>query len=757
MADEIYEATFSSFRHQNASGFAIAQMTDKTMVLGQFAGELLEGISYSFAGYWKTDERFGKQFRAKSFKQTAIHTSHGVISYLQRHCNNVGPVLAQNLYDAFGTDAVKVLRTDPDLACSKVKRLRPAVAKAASDELKLQSKYESISIDLTDVFAGRGFSHGLVTECVRKWKLHAAEVLRRDPLKLLVEGFASCGWSRVFRLYCDMGLPLNRTKVQTISIWHGLRTDSSGSTWHCKSKAIDFLKAGIGAGTVLKPEKALRLGIRARWLSVKKDQNGDTWIAEHEKAMDEWRLAEKLKAMRLADTGPWLDCDSITGITEHQRAAAKVASSSNVGILGGPPGSGKSYTLAAMLKAALKKFDASEIAVCSPTGKASVRIAQALLDNGVSDISATTIHRLLKPTRNGHDGKKWGFHHGKDMRLPHRLCVIEEMSMLDTGLAADFFEAVRDDAIVMCVADVNQLPPVSHGKPLLDMIESNYPMGMLTEIHRNAGDIVRCSQECKAGKPFTPSTGSDWKNGQNVWIYQRSSQGQQLAALKAVYENAPEQFDRFRGMVTLSVTNESSDVARKGVNLLLQELLNPNGVKVGNTPFRIGDRAICLENGDATEIGCLACGPLGIDSVREFHGDFACLRCGSTIKKNEMEEGFLANGEMGTVIDSGGDGLHILFDYPQRVIRFVGEHHTRCDLGFCISTHRAQGSSFPLVVLMADDSVGAAMVSSRQLVLTAISRAEKLAIVIGKKSTVDGWIQVDAISNRRTFLREMLK
>lgn len=757
MPDEIYEATFSSYRHQGANGFAVAQMTDRTLVIGELAGGLLEGVSYSFAGFWKTDERFGKQFRAKSFKQTAIHTSHGVISYLQRHCNNVGPVLAQNLYDAFGTDAVKILRTDPDLACSKVKRLRPAVAKAASDELKLQSKYESISIDLTDVFAGRGFSHGLVTECVRKWKLHAAEVLRRDPLKLLVEGFASCGWSRVFRLYCDMGLPLNRTKVQTISIWHGLRTDSSGSTWHPKSKAIDFLKAGIGAGTVLKPEKALRLGIRARWLSVKKDEAGDVWIAEHEKAMDEWRLAEKLKAMRACDEGAWLDCDSITGITEHQRAAAMVASSSNVGILGGPPGSGKSYTLAAMLKAALKKFDASEIAVCSPTGKASVRIAQALLDNGVSDISATTIHRLLKPTRNGHDGKKWGFFHGKDARLPHKLVVCEEASMADTGLAADLLESLNDDAMCLFVGDFAQLPPISHGKPLLDLIDAGYPFGALTEIHRNAGDIVRCSQECKAGKPFTPSSGSDWKNGQNVWLYSRASQGQQLAALKAVYENAPEQFDRFRGMICLSVTNESSDVARKNINLTLQSMLNPNGTKVGNTPFRIGDRAICLENGDATEIGCLACGPLGIDSVREFHGDFACLRCGSTIKKNEMEEGFLANGEMGTVLDSGGDGLHVLLDYPVRVVRFVGEHHTRMDIGYAISCHRSQGSSWPLVVLMADDSVGAAMVSSRQLVLTAISRAEKLAIVIGKVSTVNAWIQVDAIANRKTFLREALK
>lgn len=1109
MADEVITGVFSAYRARK-NDWAVGLLTDRTIICGEFAEQLLVGHDYEFWGYRQKNEKFGDQFKVKAWKQRGIASSHGVQEYLKKHCHGIGPVGSDELWLKYGPEAVRILRTDPERVAREVKRIRLPVAQAAAAELRIIAKFEDVKIALTDVLAGRGFSSKLPDDCIREWKLHAADVIRRDPWKLLVKGFSSCGFNRCMRLYSDLGLPMNRLKVQTIACWYALHSDNSGSTWHPRQKAIDMLCASMGAGVKLRPDKALRLGIRARWLSIKKDANGDTWIAEHEKAMDEWRLAQKLKAMRACDEGAWLDCDSITGITEHQRAAAKVASSSNVGILGGPPGclhgdtkifdptdgtshtvrqrcisakgfsvfsatasgfviasacapiryspqvivkvsfssgrsvsvtlghrfltshgyvsslqisdflrsgervhlpsisefdlqahrlnarhlkrtgpdsrercsacfcqcderllfeegsdrsplpsqddaqgraslfcrpcldarvhkyehsrpcqcsdrpssmdcidrsvilpgfvcehqlhegfaehsvclrrplsqldlaaspqnrdqqpsrcdasanaepvgtlscgratpcdtpalnltplklssvehdkvwkeigaflrpcidgevlgwkfssdalvdfestpnysrwdqivnveivreeeyfdfhvpyyenyvagghihhnSGKSYTLAAMLKAALKKFDASEIAVCSPTGKASVRIAQALLDNGVNDISATTIHRLLKPTRNGHDGKAWGFHHGKDMRLPHRLCVIEEMSMLDTGLAADFFEAVRDDAIVMCVADVNQLPPVSHGKPLLDMIESNYPMGMLAEIHRNAGDIVRCSQECKAGKPFTPSTGSNWKAGENVWIYQRASQGQQLAALKAVYENAPEQFDRFRGMVTLSVTNESSDVARKNINLTLQSMLNPNGAKVGNTPFRIGDRAICLENGDATEIGCLACGPLGIDSVREFHGDFACLRCGSIIKKNEMEEGFLANGEMGTVLDSGGDGLHILFDYPKRAIRFVGEHHTRCDIGYCISTHRAQGSSFPLVVLMADDSVGAAMVSSRQLVLTAISRAEKLAIVIGKKSTVDSWIQVDSISNRKTFLREALK
>ena len=755
MADSVITGVFSAYRARK-NDWAVGLLTDRTIICGEFAEQLMPGLEYEFYGYAQSNEKFGNQFKVKAWKQRGIASSHGVQEYLKKHCHGIGPVGSDELWAAYGPEAVRVLRTDPERVAREVKRIRLPIAQAAAAELRIIAKFEDVKIALTDILAGRGFSSKLPDDCIREWKLHAADVIRRDPWKLLVKGFSSCGFNRCMRLYSDLGLPMNRLKVQTIACWYALHSDSSGSTWCPKQKAIDMLCASMGAGVKLRPDKALRLGIRARWLSIKKDQNGDTWIAEHEKAMDEWRLAEKLKAMRLADTGPWLDCDSITGITEHQRAAAKVASSSNVGILGGPPGSGKSYTLAAMLKAALKKFDASEIAVCSPTGKASVRIAQALLDNGVSDISATTIHRLLKPTRNGHDGKKWGFFHGKDARLPHKLVVCEEASMADTGLAADLLESLNDDAMCLFVGDFAQLPPISHGKPLLDLIDAGYPFGALTEIHRNAGDIVRCSQECKAGKPFTPSTGSNWKAGENVWIYQRASQGQQLAALKAVYENAPEQFDRFRGMVTLSVTNESSDVARKNINLTLQSMLNPNGAKVGNTPFRIGDRAICLENGDATEIGCLACGPLGIDSVREFHGDFACLRCGSTIKKNEMEEGFLANGEMGTVLDSGGDGLHILFDYPKRAIRFVGEHHTRCDLGYCISTHRAQGSSFPLVVLMADDSVGAAMVSSRQLVLTAISRAEKLAIVIGKTSTVNSWIQVDAIANRKTFLREAL-
>jgi len=125
--------------------------------------------------------------------------------------------------------------------------------------------------------------------------LHAADVIRRDPWKLLVKGFSSCGFNRCMRLYSDLGLPMNRLKVQTIACWYALHSDSSGSTWCPKQKAIDMLCAPMGAGVKLRPDKALRLGIRARWLSIKKDQNGDTWIAEHEKAMDEWRLAEKLK------------------------------------------------------------------------------------------------------------------------------------------------------------------------------------------------------------------------------------------------------------------------------------------------------------------------------------------------------------------------------------------------------------------------------------------------------------------------------
>lgn len=757
MADSVITGVFSAYRARKGD-WCVGELTDKTIITGEFAEQLLPGIEYELFGFTKDNGQYGKQFKVKSFRQKSVATHHGVVSYLQRHVNSgIGPVTAQALWDSFGADAVKVLRTDPERAAREVKRLRLPVAQAASNELQLVAKFEDVSIQLTDTFAGRGFPHRLVQDCIRLWKVHAADVVRKDPFRMLVSDMIGCGYARCMRLYQDLGLPMNRVKIQVIALWSALREANDGDTWISKEACISKLAQCIGAGVVLKPEKAIRIGVRARWFSIKKDKDGKTWIAESEKAYDEWRLAEKLKKMRTNGGGAWLDCDKLEGVTPHQRAAAAIVTSESVGILGGSAGTGKTFTLAQIIKLASKQFGQSKIAGCAPCGKAAIRITQGLLACNADIEHATTIHRLLRPQRNGHDKSGWGFFFNEENLLPHDFIYCDESSMKDTSLAADLICAMRDDAKLILCGDFRQIMPVGHGKPLLDMISAGFPYGELTEIHRNSGDIVRVCADINAGRKYVPSTGSNWKNGENVFHFPRNSTADQLRCLRGIYENAPEEFDRIDGIQVLVITNESSPVSKKPVNDMLQEMLNPKGNKVGPYGLRIGDKVMCVENGEATDVRCVACGDLADGSVVEFHGGFTCLRCGTSIRSTELDTDYCANGELGKIVDSGGDGLHVRFEFPRRVLRFTGEQMKRIELAYAGSVHKFQGSQIPFAILLADDSTGAAMVASRQLLMTAISRAEKLAATIGKVSTLDAWIAKDSVVSRKTFLAEMLR
>jgi len=757
MSEETIVGEFDCYRYSSANGWAVGYLKDKTVVVGNIAEALQAGLEYQFAGTWDESEQYGRRFKTKTWRASAPHSHAGITNYLFRNTQGIGPVTAQALYDLYGSDAVKILRSDPDRAVRECKRLRPAVAHAASNQLQILAKHEAVTIDLTDLFAGRGFQHTLVDACIKKWGLKSAELIKRDPFKLYVNDMQSCGFARCDRMYLDMGGSPNRLKRQTIAIYAALHEDGSGSTWLPVEKCVEFLWKKIGAGVTLNPKKALKLGVRARWFSQRKDAEGGVLVAEAEKAWDERRLSDKIKEIRSTTDGPWVNANDFLLVTPHQREQAAKAVSESVGILGGAPGTGKSFTLAAILKAARKKYGSQSIAVVSPTGKASVRITQAILACGIDDLQATTIHRLLKPLRNGRDGGGYGFFHGPEQLLPHALVCVEEASMLDTSLAADLVCSLQPDAKLLFIGDFRQLPPVGHGKPLLDMIESGVPYGRLTEIKRNSGDIVRVSEQINRGERYEPSTGPDWVNGDNVLHYERRSPAEMLRALRGFYAAAPQEFDPVADIQVLAVTNESSSVARKQLNESLQQLLNPNGVKVGDTLFRINDKAICTENGELTEVRCANCGDKGVGMVAmQDGGGYACLRCGDNFTKRDLDDEFVANGEMGRVVDVGGDVLHVLFEYPKRLIRFVGEQCKRVDLAYAISVHRAQGSQWPVVVLMIDDATGAAMVASRQLTMTALSRAEKLAVTIGKKSVVDGWVVKDAIADRVTWLKELL-
>lgn len=303
---------FSRTRWQSPEGDRlIAWLEDGTVVLGAAEdGELIPGLAYQFYGRWEEHAEYGRQFHFRQFVRQEPHSRQGVVAYLTRYAPGVGPAVAARLWDAFGSQAVKVLRTQPETAAEAVRPfLRSDRAQAAAEALNKMADVEDTKIELTNLFAGRGFPSVLANECIDHWGILAPARIKRDPFCLLVTEFPGCGFARCDRLYIDLGLPPDRIKRQVIALWHAMHSDTSGHTWIDVEFALSRLGQLI-SGAKVRPQKAVKMACRAGWLKSRKDDAGKLWLAEADRAQAESRVAEKL--LELTAWQPPADGSSLT-------------------------------------------------------------------------------------------------------------------------------------------------------------------------------------------------------------------------------------------------------------------------------------------------------------------------------------------------------------------------------------------------------------------------------------------------------------
>jgi exodeoxyribonuclease V alpha subunit len=423
----------------------------------------------------------------------------------------------------------------------------------------------------------------------------------------------------------------------------------------------------------------------------------------------------------------WPSATDIEGISTHQGDVLSQALSGPIAILTGGPGVGKTYTAGAVLKAVIQQHGASSLAVCAPTGKAAVRITAAMRGVGLKH-EATTIHRLLGVQRNGHDGGGWGFRYGAGNPLPFRFIAIDEVSMLETDLAANLLAAIQPGTHVLLIGDPGQLPPVGHGAPLRDLIAAGIPCGELVEVRRNAGDIVIACRDIRAGQVFTPSYLIDIPRGHNLKHQESQRPTWTMSHLERLIRTMPTGVSPMWDMQVLTSVRENSPLSRDELNKRLQPLLNPSP-PIKQAKFRLNDKVICTSNQMLPTV----------DS-----------RPGCEISE------FVANGEIGSVAHCEPGITVVKFDAPDRTMVIRGQYQNDFDLAYALTVHKSQGSQWPIVIYVSDDYRGARFVASRELIYTAISRAEKLALTIGRKATIDLDCRREALSTRKTFLKELL-
>ena len=714
--------------------------------------ELKRNHTYRFYGKWTnyTNKRSGiteKQFHFQTFVEAEPHGRAGIVAYLKRagEGNNIGHATSNKIYDKFGSDAVRVLREEPCKVADAIKRLKPAECEAAAEWLKERQAVENCTIELTNLLDGRGLPKGTARNAIRQWGNEATQVIKNNPYILM--SFRGCGFKRCDGLYLDLGLRPDRLLRQALCAWYSIASNNDGHTWFPAQFAINGLSRQINNAS-LRPAAALKMAKRIGRLSldangaiaiqresggVVVDEGGNVWVAEGRKAKSETELAECVaSAMTTAATCRdtlWPDVLTIPNIDDHQRENLGNALQGRIAILGGGPGTGKTFTGANLIKEVAKVVGYQNIAGAAPTGKAAVRISEVMQAYGVP-LQARTWHSLLGVGEQDEASGNWSFSHNKRNPWPFKVIIGDESSMNDTNLMNSIMQALAAGTHLLLLGDVNQLPPVGHGAPLRDMIAAGVPYGELTEIKRNSGGIVEACAAIRQGK--------SWSEGDNLTVHEVGKPDLQTAVLIEKLAIQKELgLDPVWDCQTLVAVNEKSKLSRKEINKVLQAELNPLPA-VKNCPFRVNDKIVNLKNGF-------------FPAIEDSETDEA--------DTNDRDEVYVANGELAKVLEIGDKFYVVEVLSPKRVIRIPrGQKDTGCswDLGYALSVHKSQGSEWPVVFVMIDEYPGAKMVCSREWIYTAISRAKKQCVLIGKKAVADSMCKRTAIDKRKTFLRELI-
>lgn len=269
---------------------------DHTVTGNDHSGELAPGIEYRFLGQWVDNPKYGKQFKFDQYVQCEPNSRGGVVGYLKKNAPGVGPVIASRLWDSFQHDAVRILRTDPEQAASQTKGLTFQTAREASAALELVKEHEETKIDLTNLLQGRGFPSSTIDNILKQWKLHAPKRIKKDPFCLLVAGFAGAGFSRCDALYIELGHNPAKLKRQMLCVWNEMRKDMQGHTWFSLSWCKSKIEQLIGSAET-NPQRALKLGVRSKWLSARRDGDGQWWFSEKGKAGNERVIAEVVRRL----------------------------------------------------------------------------------------------------------------------------------------------------------------------------------------------------------------------------------------------------------------------------------------------------------------------------------------------------------------------------------------------------------------------------------------------------------------------------
>lgn len=677
---------------------------------------LSEGDTACFFGRWVHSAKYGRQFKAEQFERALPADTTAILRYLaSRTIKGIGPKLAQRIVEEFGEDTFDVIENHPDWLTG-VKGVSKKLAEAASEDFREKSGMRNALIFFRDYFGS-----SLTLRIYKKYGGNSVELARQNPYRLCneVEGI---GFEKADLMARKLGIPADSSERLMSGICYLLSSNAAQNGHVClpEDKLVATAAELLGC-TPAAAAAALGDAISARRLIAEKRERVRyiylPYAYETEKYIaSKLVLLDKLcPAVDMGDVRAFISKEErMNGLSyaDMQRRAISDALVNGVFVLTGGPGTGKTT----IVKALIDIFESMglRVALAAPTGRAAKRMSEA------TGREAKTVHRLLEMEFGDESGDR--FRRNEQDPLEENVIIVDEASMLDSSLTGCLLRAIKPGARLLLIGDADQLPSVGAGNVLADIIESGrFATVRLNEIFRQAGASLIVTNAHAINEGRMPELGI--KNN-DFFFLPRSSDNDIAATVADLYRN---RLPRSYGAGTVDNIQVISP-SRRGIagtenlNVMLQNSLNPpepgkREYQFRQTHFRVGDRVMQVRNNYE-----LAWTRPDSEGLGVFNGDIGVIQA--------------INPELSS-FEIQFDDRHVVYDFS---LLDDLEH------AYAITVHKSQGSEYPIVIIPA---YGAAQVLlTRNLLYTAVTRAQRMVIIVGREDIV-----ASMVNNNRTALR----
>ena len=699
-----------------------AEFDDFEIIVTGTMADIMEGQDYTFWGTLVQHPKYGEQLKVTRYER-AKPTSKGLVKYFASdHFKGIGVKTAQKIVDLYGDNTIDQILADPNRLVS-INGLSAVNREAFVNKLRQNYGTEMLLSKLAEY----GIPNKLALQIQDTYKEETLEIVQKYPYQL-VEDIQGIGFKIADQLAQQLGIESDAPERFRAGLVHTLFSQSmeTGDTYiearDLLSHTIDLLENA----RQVELDPSLVADELAHLIEEDKIQNVETKIFENSLYFAEEGIRSNL--IRILEKGKQetFDTPKLESIIEQveqdlgicydhiQKKAICDAINHKVFILTGGPGTGKTTVINGIIATyvALHKLDLSKkqelpILLAAPTGRAARRM------NELTGLPSATIHRHLGMT--GDDDTSH-----LDDYLDADFIIVDELSMVDTWLANQLLSNISSNSKILIVGDADQLPSVSPGQVLADLLKIPLlPQTKLTKIYRQGEDstIVTLASQIQQG--ILPADFTEKKADRSYF--------------EATSEYIP---DMIKKIVAAAIRSgiPAQDVQvlapmYRGpagidqINQLMQDLINPSEkdqlvFEAPDCQYRQGDKVIHLVNDAESNV---------------FNGDL----------------GYITDLLPGKYTDSKQDELTINFDGNEIVYQRSEWYKIR--LAYAMSIHKSQGSEFPVVILPITRSSHRML--QRNLVYTAITRAKSKLILLGEKAAFD-YAAKNTGTARKTYLVE---